>query len=265
MTGLIQDFKDFEISHVKALLMRFWLEYRQVVRVQIVRDLLDRLIYLFAFGFGMGAVVKTMDGMPYLTFLVPGIAASTGVFVMTIAMTYGVYERMTGTKLWSAWLATPLRLPEILVAELLYACLRSVPSILILFAIALMMGALPSVWGAVASLPIILLANLVFGAVALCFTTHIHRSMHFAYVNTLWTTPMFLCSGVFYDVNQVPGPLQVLANILPLKHVLSSIRPLMTGQEINWVTLVTDISVLLALAVGAFSYALWRFKNRMIA
>ena len=64
--------------NVTAMLVRYALEYRSLWKAQIVRDLVDRLIYLLAFGFGMGALIKTMDGLPYLDFLVPGVAASTG-------------------------------------------------------------------------------------------------------------------------------------------------------------------------------------------
>ncbi|PZP38749.1 MAG: hypothetical protein DI585_06445 [Pseudomonas fluorescens] len=257
--------RDFA-HNLTPILMRFGLEYRSLWKAQIMRDLLDRLLYLLAFGFGMGALIKTMDGLPYIDFLVPGIAASTGVFVMTMAMTYGVWERSTSYKLYSAWLATPLRLPEILLAELVYASLRTLPSILILFALAgFWMKAIPSFWGAVAALPVLMLANLAFGAIALCFTVHIHRPLHFAYVNTLWTTPMFLFSGVFFDLSHAPAPLYWLSQMLPLTHVIGLVRPMMTGQELNVVSVLIDLGVLTVLFLGGFWYACRVFQKRLLA
>lgn len=251
--------------NLKPLLLRFWYEYRQLWQALLVRDLMDRLIYLLAFGFGMGAIVKTMGGLPYIDFLVPGIAASTGVFVMTMAMTYGVWERSTSYKLYPAWLATPVRLPDILLAELLYASLRAMPSIFILFALAgFGFHAIPSFWGAVFSLPILLLANLAMGAIALCFTAHIHRPLHFAYVNTLWTTPMFLFSGVFFDLSHAPSALYWLSEALPLSHVIGLVRPLMTGQELDPLQVLLDLGVLLALFAGGLAYASWRFTKRLV-
>ena len=254
------------ITNIRPVLLRFGLEYRSLWKAQIMRDLLDRLLYLFAFGYGMGAIVKTMQGLPYIDFLVPGIAASTGVFVMTMAMTYGVWERSTNYKLYSAWLATPLRLPEILLAELIYASLRTLPSILILFGLAgLWLGAIPSFWGAVLALPVLMLANLAFGAIALCFTVHIYRPLHFAYVNTLWTTPMFLFSGVFFDLHHAPAGLYWFSEALPLTHVIGLVRPLMTGQPLVWTRVLVDIGVLLALFIGGYLYACRVFQKRLLA
>lgn len=251
--------------NLRPMLLRFALEYKQLWRAQIMRDLLDRLLYLTAFGFGMGAVVKTMNGLPYIDFLVPGIAASTGVFVMTMAMTYGVWERSTNYKLYAAWLATPVRLPEILLAELVYASLRTLPSILILFTLAgVFMGAIPSWSGALLALPVLMLANLAFGAMALCFTVHIYRPLHFAYVNTLWTTPMFLFSGVFFDLQHAPPALYWLSQCLPLTHVIGVVRPLMTGMALDLGRLVIDLAVLMALFAGGYTYALRKMQKRLL-
>lgn len=253
-----------DVKNLKPVLLRFFLEYRQLWQALLMRDLLDRLIYLMAFGFGMGALIKTMDGLPYLDFLVPGIAASTGIFVMTMAMTYGVWERSTSYKLYAAWLATPVRLPEILLSELIYASLRTLPSILILFTISGLMGAIPSWWGALAAVPILLIANLAFGAIALCFTVHIYRPLHFAYVNTLWTTPMFLFSGVFFTLKTAPAPLYWISECLPLTHVIGLVRPLMTGQDIDPLKFMIDLGVLIALFVGGYLYGVRGFQKRLL-
>ena len=253
------------LAHVRLLLIRFWYEYRQVWRAQFMRDFMDRLIYLLAFGFGMGGLMAASHGSNYMAFLVPGIASATGVFVMTLAMTFGVWERAISTRLWPAWLATPVRLSDILLAELIYAALRALPSVLILLFIAyLWLDALPSLTGAFFSLPILFLANLSMGAVALCFTVHIQRTMHFAYVNTLWTTPMFLFGGTFFDMSHAPLPMQYLSQLFPLTHVLALTRPLMLGEPLSLTTLALSLTILTTLFLAGFSYANWQFNKRLL-
>lgn len=252
------------LAHIRLLLIRFWYEYRQLWQAQFTRDFLDRLIYLLAFGFGMGGVMAASHGDNYMAFLVPGIASATGVFVMTMAMTFGVYERSVSSRLWQAWLATPIRLTDIMMAELIYAALRAMPSVLILLVLAYAwLGALPSITGALLSLPILFLANLAMGSVALCFTVHIKRTMHFAYVNTLWTTPMFLFGGTFFDMAHAPLPMQYLSQAFPLTHVIALTRPLMLGQPLSLTTLAGSITILLTLFLGGFTYASHKFKARL--
>ncbi|MFZ2587498.1 MAG: ABC transporter permease [Alphaproteobacteria bacterium] len=251
-------------AHVRLLLIRFWYEYRQVWNTLLLRDFLDRLIYLLAFGFGMGGVMAASHNNNYMAFLVPGIASATGAFVITLAMTFGVYERAISTRQWQAWLATPIRLPSILLAELTYASLRAMPSVLILLVLAVFwLKAVPSITGALLSLPILFLANLAMGAVALCFTSHIHRTLHFAYVSTLWTTPMFLFGGTFFDITHAPTPMQYLSQIFPLTHVLALTRPLMLGESIPLATTATSLGILVTLFLGGFAYANHQFRKRL--
>jgi lipooligosaccharide transport system permease protein len=250
--------------NVRLLLVRFWYEYRELWKTQIFRDLLDRLIFLIAFGLGMGNLLASSHGGNYLAFIVPGMAASTGLLVMSLAMTFGAYERMMTTRLWQAWLASPLRLPDIVLGELLYATLRSVPSTLILLAVAWFLGALPSPLGALASLPFLILANLALGSIALCFTAHIRRTLHFAYVQTLWTGPLFLFSGVFFDLHHAPPTYQLISQLSPLTHVIAVARPLMLGQPLDPASVAADTAVLVLLFMGGYTYAAWRFQKRLL-
>ena len=201
-------------SHVKILLYRYWLEYKQVARGFVISDVLERLLFFIAFGFGLGRAVREMENVSYIEFLAPGIAASIGVFTMTYAMTYGVWERSKHNSVWQSWLATPIRLQDILFTEMIYASLRSLPSVVILYAVAYGFGALVSVKGALLALPVLLFANLMYGAITLIFTGMVSRILYFMYVKGLWMMPMYLFSGVFFDLGQTPSWLQVVSSIL---------------------------------------------------
>ncbi|MDD9911723.1 MAG: ABC transporter permease [Alphaproteobacteria bacterium] len=251
------------ITAIHALLTRYWLEYSQVWKLLLLRDVADRLIFLFAFGYGMGAIVRTMDGTSYFSFIVPGLMCSSPMMTMTLAMTFGIYERYKSTQIWQSWLATPVKLPEIMLSELIYANLRSLPAVFVMLAIALLLGELPNPWGIVPLLPIIILANMAYGAVAMCFTTHATRTMHFAFVQTFWMMPMYLFSGVFFDITQTPAWMQTVANIYPLTHILKISRPLLLGQPLDLQTLIVSVSILTLTFILAFTYALYRFNKKL--
>ena len=246
------------------LITRYWWEYRQVWKMLILRDVLDRLLFLFAFGFGFGSIVQSMDGVPYLAFLAAGIAASSPMMTMTMAGTFGAYERINSSKLWQSWLATPIRLPEIMFAELLYASLRSMPSVFILLGLAWGMGALPNPSAIPLVVLILFLANFAYGAVALCFTAHVKRTLYFAYVNTLWMTPMYLFSGVFFDLSQTPQAMQWFAKIYPLAHVIDMIRPLLLGRDVALQNVLFSMGALLLIFICAFAYAHTKMRKRLM-
>ncbi|MFZ2619280.1 MAG: ABC transporter permease [Alphaproteobacteria bacterium] len=247
------------------LLTRFWLEYRQVWQALLARDLLDRLVFLAAFGFGMGAIVKHMGEFSYLSYVATGIVCSSPMMTMTMAGTYGAFERFNSSRVWQSWLATPLTLRDILLAEIVYANVRAMPSVFILLGLVWALGELPNPWGILPAVPLLMLTNMVYGSVALCFTATTTRILYFAYVNTLWMMPMYLFSGVFYDLAQAPWWLQALANIYPLTHVLNVVRPLLLGQPVELTTMLLDVAILLAAFVVTFAYAVWKFKQRLLA
>jgi lipooligosaccharide transport system permease protein len=250
---------------VRCLLLRYWLEYKQMARALIMRDLMDRLLFLLAFGFGLGGVMAAAGMNDYVAFLVPGIMAANGLFIMTMAMTFGVYERFNSTRVWQSWLAAPVRVRDILAAELLYASVRTLPSMVILLVLAWgLLGALPSPAGALVALPLLLLVNLMFGAVALCFTVHTTRTLYFAYINTLWTTPMYLFSGVFVPLEHAPRGLQILAEVSPLTHVVRVVRELMLGTPLHLAHAALTLLGMLVITLLAYAYACWAFEKRLL-
>lgn len=253
----------FNLHAVSTLLIRYWWEYKQVWRMLILRDVLDRLLFLFAFGYGFGAIVKQMDSVSYLAFLAPGIACSSPMMTMTMAGTFGTYERINSSKVWQSWLATPIKLHEILFTELLYASLRSMPSVFILLGLAWGLEALPNPAAIPLACLVLFLANFAYGAVAMCFTAHINRTLYFAYVNTLWMTPMYLFSGVFFDLSQTPPAMQAFAQIYPLHHVIEIIRPLLLGREVNLEAALMSAGALILIFTLAFTYALHHMHKRI--
>jgi ABC-2 type transport system permease protein len=69
-----------------------------------------------------------------------------------------------------------------------------------------------------------------------------------AYVNAVFL-PVIFISGVFYDVDNVPGFLRAIAEVLPLKHLIDGLE----GAMVNGAGVVANDSALLVLAVWALA------------
>tara|TARA_R110000868_G_scaffold218576_1_gene468928 strand:- start:77646 stop:78428 length:783 start_codon:yes stop_codon:yes gene_type:complete len=253
----------FSYTNIHALMVRYFMEYRQLAKVLLLGDVLERVIFFIAFGFGLGRAVNQIAGVDYMTFLAPGIAAGSGLFVMLAATTYGAHNRYSSARIWQSWLATPIKLQDLLFAEILFPSIRALPSLLILYMVAYGFGAIPSVSGALLSIPILLLANLVYGVITLAMAGLLGRLLYFKYIQSLWIMPMYLFSGVFFNLDDAPVWLSAFAQIFPLTHVLEIVRPMVLGQNVELFDVLSRLCVLFIIFVIGFYFAFKFFKRRL--
>ena len=252
------------LVNVSALLRRYWMEYGRSVKALIMADVIERFLFFVAFGFGLGRTVREVGGYDYLSFLAPGVVAGSCMFVMVMAMTYGVWERAKGhTGVWSSYLATPIKLQEILFVELTYASIRSMPPAIIMYAASYGLGAKLDIMGMIISLPLLFVLNYVYGALALCITVHISRILFFSYVRGLFMMPMYLLGGIFFDIQNVPTAMYVVAHFYPLTYVIELVRPLALGESVDLVWFFSRMAVLLVVASAAFYAAYRLFKRKL--
>ena len=94
-----------------AVWWRHFLVWQKTVWSSLAMQMVNPVLYLFAFGFGLGAIVGEMGGMDYLTFIVPGMMAYSMMFTASFEATISAYSRLTMQQTWSAILATPRNPP----------------------------------------------------------------------------------------------------------------------------------------------------------
>ncbi|MFA5353716.1 MAG: ABC transporter permease, partial [Thermodesulfovibrionales bacterium] len=87
--------------------------YTKLYKSSLALNFVEPVVYLLAMGFGLGAFVKEINGVPYLDFIAPGIIASSAMFASIYECTYGTYVRMTFQKTFDAILATPVQLDDL--------------------------------------------------------------------------------------------------------------------------------------------------------
>ena len=104
------------------------------------------MLFLFAFGFGLGAVIDDMGGLDYLAYVVPGMMAYSAMFAASFETTIGSFARFNMQKTWDAVLATPVSLIELLLGETVWAACKAMFSAVCVLAVGLL-------WGGVGSLP----------------------------------------------------------------------------------------------------------------
>lgn len=246
-----------------AVALRNLLTWRQQMWPSLVSNVGNPLLFLFAFGFGLGAFVGEMDGVDYLTFIVPGMMAYSAMFAASFETTIGAFARFSLQRSWDATLATPVCLVELLAGELIWAATKAVFAGLCVLLVGALWGGVPSLVGGLLALPVLALASLGFAAFGLCGTAHAKSWEFFSYFFTFWVTPMFIFSGTFFAVDRFPPAIETLAWLLPMTHLVAVIRPLAIGEPLALVPLAVHLVYPALLAITAFWLAHYRLSRRL--
>ena len=159
---------------------------------------------MLGLGYGLGALLPTLDGQPYVAFLAAGTVCASTMNAATFEALYSSFSRMHVQKTWDAILNTPLGLSDVVAGELFWAATKSLFSgaaiLVVISALGLTHGPLV-LW----ALPAIVLTGLAFAALGLIWNALAPSYDFFMYYFTLFITPMTLISGVFFPTDQLPG------------------------------------------------------------
>ncbi len=214
--------------------LRFWLtDYRRTWRGSISSSLLNPLLFLGAMGLGLGTLVNAhgdtaIGGVSYLTFLAPGLLAATAMTTAVGESTYPVLASVKWVKTYQAATASPLRPADIFHGHMLFVALRLTMNSAIFLAVSAVLGAVHSFW-ALASLPVAVLTGVAFNATIESWAITRTRDTSFAVIFRFGMIPLFLFSGTFFPITQLPGWLQPIAYASPLWHGADLCRSLCLG------------------------------------
>ncbi|MHA1563884.1 MAG: ABC transporter permease [Alphaproteobacteria bacterium] len=252
-----------DATYTAAVTWRQYLVWRKLIWSSLATNIANPILFLFAFGFGLGRFIESIDGMTYLAFVVPGMIAYSAMFSASFETTIGSFSRYFMHRTWDATLATPVTLAELLLGEVIWAAVKSLLSAISVLIVGWIWGGIPSIGGALLALPIVFLASIGFACYGLLATSMARGYEFFSYFFTFWVTPMFVFSGVFFSIERFPVAVQALSWALPMTHLIAIIRPLSAGipLDLGWTLLHLGYTV--ALTAGAFFLAYRNIRKRM--
>ena len=222
--------------------------------------LAEPMLILLAMGFGLGAYIGLIEGQRYIEFIAPGIIASYAMFSASFECTYGSFVRMEFQRTYDAIIATPLNVEDVIAGEIFWGATRALMTGTVILAIAAAFQLVPSPW-AVLIPAVSFLEGVMFASIAMLFTSVVPAIYSFNYFFTLFITPMFFFSGVFFPLSSFPEIVQTLSWIAPLTPVVRLTRALVNGElqlDLLW-----SLALIIALAVLFFSIALITMRRRL--
>ena len=225
---------------------RHFTVYTKLYKSSFALNFVEPVLYLAALGLGLGAFVKEIDGVPYINFIAPGIIASSAMFAAIYECTYGTYVRMTYQKTFDAILATPVNIDDLVTGELMWGASKSLlygsTIIIVISAFGLVKSPL-----ILLVLPVLFISGLIFAEISVIFTAVVPGIDSFNYFYTLLMTPMFLFSGIFFPLDNLPKVVSKIAFFTPLYHLVNICRSLAQGNfknvqwDILWVFVVVAV------------------------
>lgn len=242
------------------------LNYKNRWKGSLVSSILQPVLFLAATGISLGALVdqagRLDQGVDYLVFLAPGLLAATAMQTATFESTYPIMGALKWNKLYEGVLATPVRVRDLISGHLLFVVFHLATSLAVFLVVMGAFGALVLPLGLLA-LPAAVLTGLAFAAPVAAFAAWIQNDAGFAALMRFGIVPMFLFSGTFFPVDQLPAVLQPVAYATPLWHGVSLTRGLALGDIQPTVALINVAYLGVLLIVGVW-LARRQFEKRLV-
>ena len=206
----------------------------------ILSGFFEPLFYLGSIGFGLGALVGTVEGpggraIPYQLFIAPALLASSAMNGAVMEGTFNFFFKLRYNRTFDSILSTPLSPGDVAVGELVWALIRGgIYAIAFLLVMALL-GLIVSPW-VILALPAALLIGFAFGALAMAATSFMRTWQDFDLIQ-LVILPLFLFSGTFFPLDAYPDGLRQLVQLTPLYQGVEILRSLIVGH-VEWSLLI---------------------------
>jgi lipooligosaccharide transport system permease protein len=249
------------IPHSVSVWRRNFTMYARTWKLNILPNFFEPVFYLAAIGIGVGAYITEMGGVSYVEFLAPGLVCVAAMNGASFEVTYNTYVRMTFERTYDSMLTAPLEADDVLAGELLWAMTRVMLYGGSFFLITILFGLAPMP-RALAALPVIPLAGLLFAALGITFTLRIPNMDLFSFYFTLFLTPLFLFSGVFFPLEErLSGVWLYVAEVLPLLHPVRLARSAFSGE---WsLVAVWDLAYMLLISCVLLFFARRTIRGRL--
>ena len=241
------------LGDIWTVFWRDWVVLRSRLKKFIFSRMVAPLLYLVAFGWGLGRSIQVTGGS-YLDFLVPGILALNSMNISFNSVTPVHSERVYHKSL-EEYIIAPVVADAFVIGKIMAAVLRGLISSAIIVILAYLFGAqlhLTPLFLLVLVLNCIIFSEIGFLA-AMTITTYEEMGQ----VNTYILLPMSFLCGTFFSLHTLPSMLAGFIQLLPLTHTSYLLR----GIALNQPVALSSVLVLTIYAIICFIMARKAFQK----
>jgi lipooligosaccharide transport system permease protein len=202
---------------------------RPWLRSSIVQSIVSPVLFLAAMGLGLGSLIKQdVAGASYLAFVGSGLMAATAMQVGASDSMFPVMGGIKWLRTFHAVVATPIDVHALVLGKLVWTAVRLAAGSAIYLAVLTAFGAVDRPT-AVLAVPAATLCGLAFAAPTAAFSATQQNDQGFMLLLRCVVTPLFLFSGTFFPISQLPPALESFARFTPLWHGVELSRGAILG------------------------------------
>ena len=219
------------------------------------------LLFLGAMGLGLGGLVDegaaAGGGLDYLAFVTPGLLAASALMTAGAESLWPVMGGVKWMGQYNSMVTTAMTPGDVYGGLVLAAAVRALVAAAVFLAVAAVLGGATSLWAPLAVVPTVVLAAATCAVLA-AFSVTRQTDTSFPLIMRIGIIPLFLFSGTFFPVEQLPDALEPVVWLSPLWHAVETARDCTTGSVglgsvLHVVVLAAVVAV--ALPVGARNFA----------
>ncbi len=240
----------------RTLVWREIYRFFSVFTQTITPPLVSSFLYIFIFGFSLGQRIEEVHGVPYLTFLIPGL--------LMMYVIEGSYSNTSSSLFISRWannieelLVTPLSYFEMVLAILIGGLARSLVTSTGVYLVSLFFVCFPIAHPAVVIF-FLIFVSLVFSSVGMIVALFAEEFEHLSLCTTFVITPLIFFGGVFHSIEMVPAAIKWLTFFNPMFYMINGLRYGMLGVSDTPIFL--SAAIVLALFLLLFSLTVYLFR-----
>ena len=247
----------FRPDAVAGVVVREWRVFKRVWLSIAFGSIVEPIVYLLAFGYGFGALVAEVAGIPYLDFMATGAAGIAVLFTGFFPGFINGYFRRSENHLYDGLLATPMTVAELVTGEATWTGLRTAATAVITLTVAAVFGVELTGW--VVLTPVVgFVGGFGFACLGAAFASELRSTHQFDFVISGVVVPMFVVAGSFFPLEDAPAWLRIPAMINPLTHVVTLFRAAAFAS-----TPFVQVAISAAVVV-VFTAAAWALATRLL-
>lgn len=234
------------------------LSYMRLWRGSVITAFVNPLLFLVAMGHGLGSLIdRGASGIPattgYLEFIAPGLLAAAAFQTAATESTWPVMGGIKWQKHYHAAVATPIGIPDLVLGNLVWITIRTLMTC-VAFAIVMILVGAASAPRALAAIVPSLITGIAVAAPLMGYTAIAKAESRIASIFRFIVIPMFLFSGTFFPIEQLPNWLEPVAYATPLWHGVDMTRAVALGLKPAWPA-IAHVAYLTAWAVLGYLWA----------